>query len=104
MSVATAEQGRTVDEIVNGLKDHVWTLLRAQRVDAAMVLLAAELDAYLEATGTMPEPRPAPPKVNPPTPLEGIIVQNGSAPTPAEMNLFQPDARQLEIPVKSVNM
>lgn len=48
MSVATAEQGRTVDEIVNGLKDHVWTLLRAQRVDAAMVLLAAELDAYLE--------------------------------------------------------
>jgi hypothetical protein len=45
----TALPHRTVEQIVDGLKDHVWTLVCAQRVDAAMVLLEASLEDYLAA-------------------------------------------------------
>ncbi len=65
MTVTTTAAPRTVDEIVAGLKDHVWTLIRAQQVDAAMVLLASELDEYLAATA----PKPA---------LEGNVVVTGA--------------------------
>lgn len=40
----------TADDIVAGLRDHVWTLVRAGKVDAAMVLLDANLDAFMAAT------------------------------------------------------
>ena len=37
----------TIEEIVDGLKDHVWVLLRAGHVDAAMSLLADSVEDYL---------------------------------------------------------
>lgn len=51
---------RTVEDIVGGLGPHVWTLVRAQKLDAALVLLAAEAEAFLRAQAE---------------PLEGRIVE-----------------------------
>lgn len=39
----------TVDEIVTDLRDHVWTLIRAGQVDAALVLISARVDDYRNA-------------------------------------------------------
>jgi hypothetical protein len=55
----------TVEDIVDGLRDHVWTLLLAGEVNAAMVLLRASLPDYLCATAEV---------VKPVQPLEGIVV------------------------------
>ena len=57
---------RTPEEIVAGLREHVWTLLVAQNVPAAMTLLAAELPEWLEATA-VPDP-----------PLEGLVMFTGA--------------------------
>lgn len=57
---------QTVQEIVDGLRDHVWTLLLAGEVNAAMVLLRATLPDYLRATAPVVKPAQQP--------LEGIVV------------------------------
>ncbi len=45
--VTTALAPATVEEIVDGLKGHVWTLLRAGQLNAAMVLVADSVEDYL---------------------------------------------------------
>jgi hypothetical protein len=54
MTIAVPDQMPTVDDIVSGLRDHVWTLLKAEKLDAVMVLLEAALDDFLRAT-TVPQ-------------------------------------------------
>lgn len=56
MSVTTtATQARTPEAIVEDLSAHVWTLVRAQMTDAAVVLLSAQVEEYLRA---LAEPAP----------------------------------------------
>lgn len=62
----TMDQPVTVDDIVDSLREHVWTLIRADKIDAAMVLLQASLDDYL-AAAAVPDPV---------TVLEGIILDH----------------------------
>ena len=45
----------TVDDIVDDLWVHVWTLVRAGMTDAAMVLLEASVDDFLAASAPEPE-------------------------------------------------
>jgi hypothetical protein len=57
----------TVEDIVDGLRDHVWTLVRAHRVDAALILLEASVEEFLQAS-SRGEPAPEV--------LEGIVMDD----------------------------
>lgn len=50
MTVTTEATPRTVDDIVGGLRDHVWTPIRAQKLDAALVLMQVEVEDFLRAS------------------------------------------------------
>lgn len=39
----------TTDDVIDGLREHVWQLLVRDKVDAAMVLLEASLPAFMAA-------------------------------------------------------